>query len=258
MSSILKALKKIEGSGQEGGPLEPSLPYGAPSLRSSWRRNGWYSGRNAFYLLSIGLVSVIVVAAYSWWAGGGSTPTAGGAKEVRAPLPSKPADQTSPDVSPPARSAPLRPAAAPPPPAETVTDSNPNPPQARAAPSVQAPPPTSRVRPREGSAAPPPAEARPPQPRNMASASERAGAGRPTATRSAEDSLSRLDEAKLKVMAIAWAEDPARRLAVLNGYIVKEGESVEGFSVTQIRKDDVIVNDGSRSWRVELNLKTQP
>jgi len=33
---------------------------------------------------------------------------------------------------------------------------------------------------------------------------------------------------------------------------------VEGFSVTQIRKDDVIVNDGSRSWRVELNLKTQP
>ncbi len=70
--------------------------------------------------------------------------------------------------------------------------------------------------------------------------------------------MSRLEEAKLKVMAIAWAEDPARRLAVLNGYIVKEGESVEGFSVTQIRKDDVIVNDGSRSWRVELNLKTQP
>jgi len=70
--------------------------------------------------------------------------------------------------------------------------------------------------------------------------------------------LSRLDEAKLKVMAIAWADDPARRLAVVNGHIVKEGESVEGFSVTQIRKDDLIVNDGSRSWRVELNLKTQP
>jgi hypothetical protein len=59
-------------------------------------------------------------------------------------------------------------------------------------------------------------------------------------------------------MAIAWADDPARRLAVVNGHIVREGESVDGYSVTQIRKDDIIVNDGSRSWRVELNLKTQP
>jgi hypothetical protein len=67
-----------------------------------------------------------------------------------------------------------------------------------------------------------------------------------------------LDESKLKVMAIAWATEPSRRLAVVNGHIVKEGESVEGFSVTQIRKDDIIVNDGGRSWRVELNLKGQP
>jgi hypothetical protein len=70
--------------------------------------------------------------------------------------------------------------------------------------------------------------------------------------------LARLDDSKLKVMAIAWAEDRQKRLAVVNGHIVKEGESVEGFSITQIRKDDLIVNDGARSWRVELNLKTQP
>jgi hypothetical protein len=67
-----------------------------------------------------------------------------------------------------------------------------------------------------------------------------------------------LDESKLKVMAIAWTTEASRRLAVVNGHIVKEGESVEGFSVTQIRKDDIIVNDGGRSWRVELNLKGQP
>lgn len=59
-------------------------------------------------------------------------------------------------------------------------------------------------------------------------------------------------------MAIAWTTEASRRLAVVNGHIVKEGESVEGFSVTQIRKDDIIVNDGGRSWRVELNLKGQP
>jgi hypothetical protein len=85
----------------------------------------------------------------------------------------------------------------------------------------------------------------------------RGGASRPAASRSPEDSLTLLEESKLKVMAIAWFEDPARRLAVVNGHIVKEGESVEGYSVTNIRKDDLIVNDGSRSWRVELNLKNK-
>jgi hypothetical protein len=58
-------------------------------------------------------------------------------------------------------------------------------------------------------------------------------------------------------MAIAWFQDPARRLAVVNGHIVKEGESVEGYSVTKIRKDDIIVTEGGRSWRVELNLKNR-
>lgn len=91
----------------------------------------------------------------------------------------------------------------------------------------------------------------------MAPSADRSERGRAPAPRTAEDNLSRIDESKLKVMAIAWAAEPSRRLAVVNGHIVKEGESVEGFSVTQIRKDDIIVNDGSRSWRVELNLKGQ-
>ena len=56
-------------------------------------------------------------------------------------------------------------------------------------------------------------------------------------------------------MAIAWYTDPARRIAVINGSMVKEGESVEGYKVSQIRKDDVIVSDGSRSWRGEFGLK---
>jgi len=67
-----------------------------------------------------------------------------------------------------------------------------------------------------------------------------------------------LEESKLKVMAIAWAEDPARRIAVVNGRIVKEGESVDGYTVTRIRPGDLVVNDGSRAWRVELNLRQHP
>jgi hypothetical protein len=68
-------------------------------------------------------------------------------------------------------------------------------------------------------------------------------------------SYRRLDDSKLKLQAIAWSNDVAQRIAVVNGHIVREGESVEGYSVTQIRPDDIIVNDGTESWRLEFGLK---
>ena len=68
-------------------------------------------------------------------------------------------------------------------------------------------------------------------------------------------SYRRLEESKLQLQAIAWSEDAARRIAVVNGHVVREGESVEGFSITQIRKDDIIVNDGAETWQVEFRLK---
>ena len=81
----------------------------------------------------------------------------------------------------------------------------------------------------------------------------------PKKTKSAvkQDSRSyrRLDQSKLKLQAIAWSKTAAQRIAVINGNIVREGESVEGFSVTQIRQDDIIVNDGTESWQVEFRLK---
>jgi hypothetical protein len=36
---------------------------------------------------------------------------------------------------------------------------------------------------------------------------------------------------------------------------VREGESVDGFLVNQIRQEDVVVNDGSTSWQLEFGLK---
>lgn len=68
-------------------------------------------------------------------------------------------------------------------------------------------------------------------------------------------SYKRLDQSKLQLQAIAWSKDAAQRIAVINDHVVREGESVEGFSVTQIRPDDIIVNDGTESWQVEFRLK---
>lgn len=259
LSSILKALKRVEESSQaEETSQHPSVPRETLSRHPSGKPQRRFSGRSRAYLLLSATALIAGIAAYNWWtAGSAARPVAETAREVRAQLPPRPVEPAPPMAAAPARRVPPRPT---PPPAPPVPEPAAGPAEAAApvetgAP-IQAPPPTSRVRPREGTAVPP-VEARTPAARSASPVPERPSASRRSPARTAEDNLSRLDESKLKVMAIAWASDPSRRLAVVNGHIVKEGESVEGFSVTQIRKDDIIVNDGGQSWRVELNLKSQ-
>ena len=65
----------------------------------------------------------------------------------------------------------------------------------------------------------------------------------------------KLNDSKLKLQALAWSSDAARRMAVINGRIVREGESVDGYQIDQIRREDVIVVDGRQSWSLEFGLK---
>ena len=65
----------------------------------------------------------------------------------------------------------------------------------------------------------------------------------------------RIGDDKLKLQALAWFDDAAKRMAVINSHIVREGGSVDGYQVTQIRRQDVVLNDGKKSWRLEFGLK---
>ena len=65
----------------------------------------------------------------------------------------------------------------------------------------------------------------------------------------------RMDDSKLKLQALAWFNDPPKRMAVINSRIVREGGSVDGYQVTEIRRQDVVVSDGRKSWRLEFGLK---
>ena len=65
----------------------------------------------------------------------------------------------------------------------------------------------------------------------------------------------RLNDSKLKLQALAWSDDAARRMVVINDRIVHEGESVDGYQVTKIRQEDVIVKNGGKSWRLEFGLQ---
>ena len=65
----------------------------------------------------------------------------------------------------------------------------------------------------------------------------------------------KLNDPKIKLQALAWSSDAARRMAVINGRIVREGESMEGYQINQIRQEDVVVSDGRQSWSLEFGLK---
>jgi type II secretory pathway component PulC len=65
----------------------------------------------------------------------------------------------------------------------------------------------------------------------------------------------RIDDSKLKLQALAWSEDAARRMAVINDQIVHEGESVEDYQVIKIREEDVVIKGGGKSWRLEFGLQ---
>ena len=76
-----------------------------------------------------------------------------------------------------------------------------------------------------------------------------------TKARTKARTYAKLADAKIKLQALAWSSDATRRMAVINGRIVREGESMDGYQINQIRQDDVVVSDGRQSWRLEFGLK---
>jgi hypothetical protein len=265
LSSILKALKKIEESAPPEESLNPAQAFNPHTVFRQRQRGRWITSK----MLYMGVAAVVVLAAAilirGWMSGeadprgdkpasaaAGSRPA--GVDAFRAKLPDGKTAALSPPVAVPSPFGPAGPVAVPaPPPADApeVTAAQ------RPASTAQSARPAVRAVPKETPQAPS-AERPPALPQRAASARETPPTGRPPAARAPEDNLSRLDDSKLKVMAIAWHGQATRRIAVINGHIVKEGESVDGYTITRIRKDDVIVNDGSRSWRVEFALKVQP
>ena len=91
-------------------------------------------------------------------------------------------------------------------------------------------------------------------PKNTRPTAPEAKAQKPAKTRPRE-TYDRIADSKLKLQALAWSDEAARRMAVINGRIVHEGESVDGYQVVKIREEDVILNQGGKSWRLEFRLQ---
>jgi hypothetical protein len=61
--------------------------------------------------------------------------------------------------------------------------------------------------------------------------------------------VKRSNQTKIEVQAIAWSNDPKSRLAVINGLILREGESIDNTIVMHIGKDTVVFKKGMEGWK---------
>jgi hypothetical protein len=57
------------------------------------------------------------------------------------------------------------------------------------------------------------------------------------------------NDARINIQAIAWAEDPSRRFAVINNSIIREGGSIDGITVVSIEDDMVFFSENGNEWR---------
>jgi hypothetical protein len=61
--------------------------------------------------------------------------------------------------------------------------------------------------------------------------------------------VKRSNQSKIEIQAIAWSSDPRGRLAVINGFILRERESIDNATVMHIGKDSVIFKKQGEEWK---------
>lgn len=65
-----------------------------------------------------------------------------------------------------------------------------------------------------------------------------------------------LSDGRLKIQALVWSKNPVNRFAVINDRVVKTGGIINDvFSVAYIGNNFVIVHEGNKQWKVEFHIK---
>lgn len=64
-----------------------------------------------------------------------------------------------------------------------------------------------------------------------------------------------MDDSKLELQAIAWSVDVKKRIAVVNGRVLREGATIEEFTITRIGKDEVVIMVGNEFRKLVFTTK---
>ncbi|MFZ1201403.1 MAG: hypothetical protein WAO07_14645 [Desulfobacterales bacterium] len=241
MSSILKALKKLEDENPPQGRsvIWPSGSGPRVPIRRLDVSSGWLA------VLGWGLLAAVVL-----FAAGGLylflSPTPEGderpAEMVARPV-VKPIQEPTPAdlaVLPPTPPPPARKEDTPPI-APPVEKAGPTPKDAPAATQKTLPSPKASVPAAKRVSTEP---RKPPPPRPPAAAPDRAApADLPVLT------------TDLKLQAVSWASAPGDRLAVINGSIMREGTTLDGYLIMRIDRDEVVVRKAGEEWKLVFKLK---
>jgi hypothetical protein len=62
-----------------------------------------------------------------------------------------------------------------------------------------------------------------------------------------------LENSKMKLQALAWARQPEKRMVVIDGQVIREGDDVNGYSVKKIRENDIILQQNKKYFRLSFN-----
>ncbi len=64
-----------------------------------------------------------------------------------------------------------------------------------------------------------------------------------------------MDDSRLELQAIAWSLDVKKRIAVINGRVVREGATIEEFTISRIGKDEVFIMVGNEFRKLVFTTK---
>ena len=70
-----------------------------------------------------------------------------------------------------------------------------------------------------------------------------------------EPEIPLLSDPDVKLQSISWSKNPTKRLAVISNRIVREGEMASGYLLVTINKDDVILSQNRKKWRINFRIK---
>jgi type II secretion system (T2SS) protein B len=70
--------------------------------------------------------------------------------------------------------------------------------------------------------------------------------------------MDRLEGVGLRIQAISWGDVPQERLVVINNQVLHEGESIEGYQISQINPDDIVLRRGGNAYQLDFSLKGAP
>lgn len=243
MSSILKALKRIEGRKVDTSP--PVWPYGAGNLEST--NSHVYRSRQRQKILLLLIIICAVALAGKIYLGSRKTQPEPERIVIESPahrdvippapdLPEKAIATAGPETMGPIK---VAPPVTPTPEPSSLTD----PPEATV-PEPDAPPPADIA----SSETKAPQVTQPPQ----AEPSEAKSVEEPSATAPEEIfGAPPSDNAGLSLMALVWSGQPDSRFVVINGSIVREGGSIDDTTVVRIDKDYVVMKTGGVTWKLK-------